>query len=121
MIREEFKLIMQVVFSLSEHDLKTELQDSDVPKRGSKKKDKHLFQIKCQSQDEIRAEFDPDVKGRETITSSLIEMSLEEELENIIKKYKQPRVKELIKFFFVNKKLLNTFITIDQSVINEQF
>ena len=121
MIREEFKLIMQVVFSLSGHGLKTELQDSDVPKRGSKKKDKHLFQIKCQSQDEIRAEFDPDVKGRDTITSSLIEMSLEEELENIIKKYKQPRVKELIKFFFVNKKLLNTFITIDQSVINEQF
>jgi len=58
MIREEFKLIMQVVFSLSEHDLKTELQDSsDVPKRGSKKKDKHLFQIKCQSQDEIRAKY----------------------------------------------------------------
>ena len=48
MIREEFKLIMQVVFSLSEHDLKTELQDSDVAKRGSKKKDKHLFQIKSE-------------------------------------------------------------------------
>ena len=82
MMREEFKLIMQVVFSLSEHDLKTELQESsEVPKRGSKKKDKQQFNIKIQSADEIRAEFDPEMKGRETITSSLIEMSLEEELE----------------------------------------
>jgi hypothetical protein len=43
MIREEFKLIMQVVFSLSRHGLKTELQDSsDMPKRGSKKKGQTL-------------------------------------------------------------------------------
>ena len=80
MLKAEVEL--QVVFSLSEHDLKTELQESsEVPKRGSKKKDKQQFIIKIQSADEIRAEFDPEMKGRETITSSLIEMSLEEELE----------------------------------------
>jgi len=127
LFREEFKLIMQLIFSLSEYDLKYELLEArqDEPK-ASKKKDKKKNKepvVRLQSIEDIKSKFDPNSRESNLISSSLVEGPSEDEatLKQVLSRYKPGRVQELIEFFSRNKTLINKFICVNQTVVNDQF
>lgn len=75
-----------------------------------------------QSIDDIRREYDPKSRSRDSvIDSAAVKDKDSQEIAEVLSKYRQGRVQDLIRFFFVNKKLINKFIRINQTVINDQF
>lgn len=136
--REEFTMIMQLIFSLTEYDLKyeTDLRHEtnesviDVPpvnrpgRRSAreslrKQKEKGLTQVVFQSVDAIKGQYDGAAQTRETqvppsgLAPVADELPDEQILQQTLSKYKQRRVQQLVKFFYGNKKLINRFICIN--------
>jgi len=127
LFKEEFKMIMQLVFSLSEYDLKHELIDHKQEqaveagaRRSSKKKVKSEPHVVIQPIEDIRQKYDPQCRESSLITSAAgpDDESLKV-LHDVLRKYKPGRVQDLLKFFFRNKRLINKLICLNQTAINE--
>jgi hypothetical protein len=74
----------------------------------------------------MKSEFEDYVENKRAsgIPNGLSQDKASEEIHQIkelTSKYKEGRVSELIYFFFRNKKLINKFIHVNQSVINSEF
>lgn len=91
-------------------------------RREREKKTQNQVQVTLQSIEEIKRQYDPKSRNRESITESSSPKEKEaHQIAEVLRKYKEGPVQDLIKFFFENKKLINKFIRINQTVINEQF
>ena len=75
--------------------------------------------IVVQSAEQIRGQFLDKEKAQTNKPAGGI-VSNTPEIQQVLSKFKEGRVQNLITFFFKNKKMLNDFIHANQSIISEQ-